>query len=42
MTSTLAYDFPPFRLTPSQRQLLRAGAPIKLGSRAFDVLVALL
>ena len=42
MTSTLAYDFPPFRLMPSQRQLLRAGAPIKLGSRAFDVLVALL
>lgn len=41
MTSTLAYIFPPFRLMPSQRQLLCAGAPIKLGSRAFDVLTSL-
>ncbi len=42
MTSSLAYSFPPFRLLPSQRQLLCAGAPLKLGGRAFDVLVALL
>ena len=42
MTSSLAYDFPPFRLVPSQRQLLCAGSPVKLGGRAFDVLAALL
>ena len=41
MTSSLAYSFPPFHLAPSQRQLLCAGAPLKLGGRAFDVLVAL-
>ncbi len=41
MTSTLAYIFPPFRLIPSQRQLLCTGAPIKLGGRAFDVLASL-
>ncbi len=41
MTSTPAYVFPPFQLLPSQRQLLCAGAPIKLGSRAFDLLAAL-
>lgn len=41
MTSTLVYIFPPFRLIPAQRQLLRSGAPIKLGSRAFELLVSL-
>jgi predicted ATPase/DNA-binding winged helix-turn-helix (wHTH) protein len=41
MTSTLAYVFAHFRLMPAQRQLLCAGAPIKLGSRAFDLLVSL-
>ena len=41
MTSTQAYVFPPFRLLLSQRQLLRAETPIKLGSRAFDLLVTL-
>ena len=42
MTSSLAYRFPPFELLPSQRLLLCAGAPVKLGGRAFDLLVALL
>jgi len=41
MTSSPDYSFPPFWLSPSQRQLLRAGAPLKLGGRAFDVLAAL-
>lgn len=41
MTSTLAYVFQPFRLIPSQRQLLCTGVAIKLGGRAFDVLAAL-
>ena len=42
MTSSPGYRFPPFQLLPAQRQLLCAGAPVKLGGRAFDLLVALL
>ena len=41
MTSTAVYVFAPYRLLPAQRELLRADAPVKLGGRAFDVLVAL-
>jgi predicted ATPase/DNA-binding winged helix-turn-helix (wHTH) protein len=37
----MKYEFPPYTLLPEQRQLLRDGAPIKLGGRAFDVLLAL-
>lgn len=35
------YVFQPFRLLPAQRCLLRDGVPLKLGGRAFDLLVAL-
>jgi DNA-binding winged helix-turn-helix (wHTH) protein len=38
---TTAYVFAPYRLLPQQRQLLSAGEPVKLGGRAFDVLLAL-
>ena len=41
MTSTAVYVFAPYRLLPAQRQLLCVDAPVKLGGRAFDVLVAL-
>jgi DNA-binding winged helix-turn-helix (wHTH) protein len=34
--------FGPFRLYPMQRRLTEAGIPVHLGSRAFDILVALL
>jgi predicted ATPase/DNA-binding winged helix-turn-helix (wHTH) protein len=34
--------FGPFRLLPHRRELLAHGQPIKLGGRAFDVLVALI
>ena len=40
--STAVYVFAPYRLLPEQRQLLRAGVPVKLGGRAFDVLLALI
>jgi predicted ATPase/DNA-binding winged helix-turn-helix (wHTH) protein len=33
--------FGPFRLLPAQRLLLRAGKPVRLGSRALDLLIAL-
>lgn len=36
------YEFPPYCLLPLQRQLLREGLPMKLGARAFDVLLALI
>ena len=36
-----SYKFGPFQLLPSQRRLLEAGVPVLLGSRAFDLLVAL-
>ncbi len=35
------YRFAPFELRPAARQLLRDGAPLKLGSRALDLLTAL-
>ncbi len=35
------HAFGPFTLLPAQRQLLADGAPVKLGARAFDVLVML-
>ena len=41
MNASTIYEFAPFRLLPPVRQLLRDGAPIKLGGRAFDALVAL-
>ncbi len=34
-------SFGPFRLLPAQRLLLRDGAPVIVGTRAFDILVAL-
>jgi len=34
--------FGPFRLLPAQRLLLHAGNPVRLGSRALDMLIALL
>src|SRR6266700_773548 len=36
-----AISFGPFRLLPTQRLLLEGDTPVRLGSRAFDVLVAL-
>ena len=35
------YRFGPFELQPDNRRLLKDGATISLGSRAFDLLVAL-
>jgi predicted ATPase/DNA-binding winged helix-turn-helix (wHTH) protein len=34
-------SFGPFRLIPSQRQLLQDGKPVRLGGRALDILIAL-
>ena len=39
---TQTYDFANFRLLPDQRALRCGEAPVKLGSRAFDMLLALL
>jgi DNA-binding winged helix-turn-helix (wHTH) protein len=36
-----AFAFGSFRLIPAQRMLLSNGKPVRLGSRAFDILVAL-
>jgi DNA-binding winged helix-turn-helix (wHTH) protein len=36
-----AISFGPFRLLAAQRLLLEGGKPVRLGSRAFDILVAL-
>src|SRR5258705_1457096 len=36
-----AISFGPFRLLPAQRLLLEGGRPVRLGSRAFDILAAL-
>jgi DNA-binding response OmpR family regulator len=36
-----AYTFGAFRLVPKERKLLLADQPIQLGSRAFEILVAL-
>jgi predicted ATPase/DNA-binding winged helix-turn-helix (wHTH) protein len=41
MPGSTVYEFTPYRLAPAQRQLVRDGTPVKLGGRAFDVLVAL-
>lgn len=35
------YEFGPFRLIPSERQLLRDNQPVSLGGKSFDLLVAL-
>ncbi|MGO9358680.1 MAG: winged helix-turn-helix domain-containing protein, partial [Xanthobacteraceae bacterium] len=37
-----SFVFGPFRLFPMQRLLTQAGRRVQLGSRAFDILVALL
>ena len=36
-----AVSFGPFRLYPAQRLLKKGEDPVKLGARAFDILVAL-
>jgi DNA-binding winged helix-turn-helix (wHTH) protein len=36
-----AISFGPFRLLPAQRLLLEGDKPVRLGSRAFDILTAL-
>ena len=36
-----AVAFGPFRLLPAQRLLLESDKPVRLGSRAFDILTAL-
>ena len=41
VTSLSRYRFGNFELQPSERRLLEGGAPVTLGPRAFDVLVAL-
>jgi DNA-binding winged helix-turn-helix (wHTH) protein len=35
------FSFGPFHLIPTQRLLLEAGKPLRLGSRALDILIAL-
>jgi hypothetical protein len=40
MTTELAYAFGYFRVLPQRRTLLAGEQPIKLGARAFDLLVA--
>jgi DNA-binding winged helix-turn-helix (wHTH) protein len=40
-TAEPAIAFGPFRLLPAQRLLLEAGKPVRLGSRALDILIAL-
>lgn len=37
----LGVSFGPFRLYPTERRLEKAGSPVALGSRAFDLLAAL-
>ena len=41
VSSDQAISFGPFRLVPSQQLLLEDGKPVRLGSRALDVLIAL-
>ena len=41
MSEDSAYRFNQFRLLPSQRELLQEERPVRLGSRAFDLLVVL-
>jgi DNA-binding winged helix-turn-helix (wHTH) protein len=42
MSSSSVYLFGPFRLHVASRLLLNGNQPVGLGSRAFDLLVALL
>src|SRR5512144_3282556 len=35
------YEFAPYRLEPAERRLLRAGEPVALTPKCFDLLVAL-
>jgi DNA-binding winged helix-turn-helix (wHTH) protein len=37
----LAISFGPFRLLPARRLLVEGDTPVRLGSRAFDILAAL-
>ena len=39
--SRSAFSFGPFRLIPSEQLLLEGETPVRLGSRALDILVAL-
>jgi DNA-binding winged helix-turn-helix (wHTH) protein len=39
--SSLCYRFGRFELQPDKRRLLASGAPVEVGSRAFDLLVTL-
>jgi DNA-binding winged helix-turn-helix (wHTH) protein len=39
--ASLRYRFGHFELQPDKRRLLSAGAPVDVGSRAFDLLVML-
>src|SRR5476649_2635453 len=41
MTPSEFFAFGPYCLTPSERQLLRDGEAVDVGSRALDVLIAL-
>ena len=36
------FHFGPFRLYPRQRLLTKAGKPVRIGSRSFDILLVLL
>ena len=36
------YEFPPFRIEPARRRLLRDGEPVQLTPKAFDTLLVLL
>jgi DNA-binding winged helix-turn-helix (wHTH) protein len=40
--STASIEFGRFRVAPQRRELFADGRPIRLGGRAFDVLIALL
>src|SRR5262245_6076746 len=40
-SADLAISFGPFRLLPSQQLLLEDGKPVRVGSRALDILIAL-
>ncbi len=45
MTATdasVCYRFGRFELQPDERRLLAAGAPVRVGPRAFDLLIALI
>jgi DNA-binding winged helix-turn-helix (wHTH) protein len=40
-TPSEVFDFGSFRLVPAIRALTRNGAPVQLGDRALDILIAL-